>query len=338
MVSVTHILKSFNDVIDGKCMSIASMKEKLASFSREEKIGMLNGRLSTLEWDDYNHILNEEKESIDFFLKRIDEGRIDKDKIPLLLEHIEDLKTETDEELFKYNRRILENYTIPNNPVPSIDEGSFKQDKDDYDRERMFDDDSTIGGLEANQIRHQQESNVDWTKLEKDRVNDYFFSSYSYLNTRLHNGREFTEYNMSERGYDEYELAEWNKDYPNVLRSLDNAIGKSTGLVDNSVLYRAGAVDIGLDVGMHGVFKGYVSTSFQKETARMLAKENRDGYDWVIKIYSPKGTKGIAGNDHANFSNNGYTFEHEYLLGRNTGYTVINIDKEKKEYTILLDS
>ena len=59
-MSVTHILKSFNDVIDGKCMSIASMKEKLASFSREEKIGMLNGRLSTLEWDDYNHIINEE--------------------------------------------------------------------------------------------------------------------------------------------------------------------------------------------------------------------------------------------------------------------------------------
>ena len=44
------------------------MAREYRCFSREEKIGMLNGRLSTLEWDDYNHIINEENDIKDYII------------------------------------------------------------------------------------------------------------------------------------------------------------------------------------------------------------------------------------------------------------------------------
>ena len=108
-------------------------------------------------------------------------------------------------------------------------------------------------------------------------------------------------------------------------------MNKSPGLLQDTVLYRGGKLDIHLREGDHSVFKTYTSTSFQEYTAN----EYRNTGDMLIKIYAPKGTKGVCGNDKWNFKN-GF-MEHEYTLPRNTGYTVLSIDYENNIAEILLD-
>lgn len=319
-----------------KCYSIKEIQSRLSIYSRDERTSLLQGRLTEGEWIEYNQIINEITNDIKDYEDFID--KIDKEKLPMLLEHIQELKDRINEKLFQYDRRIIENYTIPLTfELPSdFDIKKFQSDPDDYDRNRMFDDDSTIGDVERAQIEYQQEDS-NFTKLEKSRMNEYYFNSYGYVNTRLWEGHKAMEEIYYDR-FDDDEMFYYEDMFPKIVRSLDNCINKTKGLKNNTRLYRAGAVDIHLAPGMHGTLKGYSSTSFQKETAKRLANENAEGYDWTIEILAPKGTKGVCANDHTNFNNNSYTFEHEYTLGRNTGYTVLSMDYKNKRQVILLDA
>jgi hypothetical protein len=330
MVSVEDIKK-----IVFKCYSIKEIQVRLSSYSRDERTELLHGRLTEGEWLEYNKILTEGLTDI----KEYEEltSTIDKDKLPILNEFLNERKQELTDDLFQYDRRIIENYTVPNNPLPSFDNDSFLTDKNDFDLERMFGDDSTIGGVEKAQIQYQQE-NSNYTDLEKDRMNNYYFNTYGYVNTRLWEGKTYANEYYSDGIYDFDELEYYNQEFPRITRSLDNCISKSPGLKTNTRLFRAGAVDIHLTVGMKGKLKGYTSTSFQEDTAKNLVDDNEEGFDWTIEILAPAGTKGICANDHTNFDNNDYTFEHEYTLGRNQGYTVISMDYENKRQVILLDT
>ena len=116
------------------------------------------------------------------------------------------------------------------------------------------------------------------------------------------------------------------------MKNIDKLMNKSPGLYEDTILYRTGRFDVHARAGDHCVWKGYTSTTFQRE----MAEEYGGGrFDVMFLIHAPTGTKGIVGNDHRNFKN-GFT-EHEYALPRNTGYTILSFDPDNRICEIVLD-
>ena len=192
---------------------------------------------------------------------------------------------------------------------------------------------SRIQPIEMEQI-NLQDTNVYFTEKEGKWLSGYFLSDYFYINSRLFGMKEgFGDYmDVGEREY-------MDKEFNNLKRHLDNAISKTDGLVHDTILYHSGKVDLSDVPGKHGVWKAYTSASFQEDSAKSAKKEG----DWDIIIYAPNGTKGVCGNGQRYFENkpldylNQYTFEHEYLLGRNTGYTVLEMDYVNHRQVVVLD-
>ena len=319
-----------------KCWTRSRMIERLSNYSREERTRLLEGRLSPLEWEEYNNQVSHTQEILDRWNDRLEQGLIDKDKIPMLNKFIEEQIKYLDESLFKYDRRIFEKYTVPDNPIPVVDYDDYKYDTGEYQRETASDD-ITIQKMESDQIKYQQE-NLTPTKMERWRMDAYFLSTYGYLNMRLYEGKSATEDYYGDGIYEASELEHYDKEFPKIKKSLDNLMNESPGLKVNTRLYHGGMIDTSLVPGMKGTFKGYTSTSFQEDIAKRYANHSdKLGCDWVIEILAPKGTKGICANDHENFNNNGYVFEHEYTLPRNTSYTVLEMDYVNHRQVVVLD-
>ena len=116
---------------------------------------------------------------------------------------------------------------------------------------------------------------------------------------------------------------------------LDNMIDKSPPLQENTVLYRYGTFDPNLMPGETGKWKSYTSTSFNSYIYTGIKKYtgfNPGDDDWKIKIYAPKGTKGVVP-----CPNTGCTdWQSEFTLGRNQKYMVISRDPFKRTAEILL--
>ncbi len=241
---------------------------------------------------------------------------------------------ETEKELFYYGRRLIEGVPDTQEP-PTVDRENFTIDKQLINRDgpTVY---NSMGEMEEAQINEQSkklrkktdnhiESPIDEGEYitifedsndERFSMNDYFAGDTNHINGDIYNKKYLNKLNDEQRRN---------------IKDIDKIMKKSPGLLQDTVLYRGGKLDIHLREGDHSVFKTYTSTSFQEYTAN----EYRNTGDMLIKIYAPKGTKGVCGNDKWNFKN-GF-MEHEYTLPRNTGYTVLSIDYENNIAEILLD-
>lgn len=158
--------------------------------------------------------------------------------------------------------------------------------------------------------------------VEHFRINGYIRQNQDwidYINSALTKGRTRDEV-----------IRETKK----IIRNMDSAIAKTSGLEQDSIIFRACDTFEGhLRAGDVSSFKGYASCSFQKESAKGFHDDGR----YMLKILAPKGQKGIA----MNAKNNGqkfttYSHEHEYLLPRNQEFHVLEVDHLNKTATILL--
>ena len=99
-----------------------------------------------------------------------------------------------------------------------------------------------------------------------------------------------------------------------------------TGLQEDTVLYRGGAFPHDLVPGMKGKFETFSSTSYNREKAEGYVVEGKES---LIKIYAPKGTRGLNGNGHMYGVNDdkhhiGIGVEHEFTLGVGQEYIVVD--------------
>ena len=99
------------------------------------------------------------------------------------------------------------------------------------------------------------------------------------------------------------------------------------------ILHRYGYFDKTLNVGDTGIFKGYTSTSYQYEAAESYKYSSKDNY--YIQILADENIKGFAKNDPRTIGD--WDSEHEFILGRNQGYKVVDVDHENKIAIILLE-
>ncbi len=302
--------KSILNVIEGyvvKCLTIAQMRERLANLTFDEQFEQLKQQnlLNPFEVTDCKRILDTVKMSDNESYK---------------------------EEFFQtYGRRLFEG--VKRSEPPVIDKDKYVKDArvegNPYDES---------GEIELSTVMNQKESlnldverkNIggmirysgkDWESVKA--LNDYVYQTTNHgIND-----------NIKHQGY----INKLTNEQKKFIKDIDKLMNKTTGLSQDTVLYRGGVWDIHLNVGDHSKgFKGYQSTTFDKMVGEIFVDmyEKNDRTCVLYKIYAPQGTKGISLNDD---TFNGIHEQHEFLLARNTGFTVLDIDYENNIVEVVLD-
>lgn len=231
-----------------------------------------------------------------------------------------------DEALFKYERRLVEG--IKMNEPPIIDKDIFEVDS----QIGYIGTENDLSYLESKQI----ESERDFLEGVDDKVirsvDEYYSGGLQSLNDKLKLTNKELQLKESEiNGY----IKHFEEEKRKYVKDIDYVINNNEGLIGNTVLYRGGELDdFSMKVGDHRKFKSYTSTSFQEDVGTYWRGKG-NVWRFLYKIYAPKGTKGICANN--NKFGNKYKDEHEYLLARNTGYTVLDIDYDNRIIEIVLD-
>lgn len=164
------------------------------------------------------------------------------------------------------------------------------------------------------------QSKIRYTDEEIEDLQAYGGEGYKVINKYLR-GQELDYDDFIVGGMDEERLAR-------AIPNIQNAIDKSPGLLDDTILWRGGrSKGIDIKVGGKGKWKEFVSTSFDKDVAEDFAwgYKYEEIDDWVIfKIKAKKGTKGVYMGDNLQYLNG----EQEVVLQRNQEFKIISYDEE----------
>ena len=344
MVTVEEIEKIINNIINNvsiKCgHTVAEMHTMLGELSYDEQYNQLmeKGLLNPLEIDDFdyktsrlkslNNTLSELREQYDpndddiFGLKA---------QIMLTEERISGIE----DELFMYGRRLIEG--IKTKEVPQINKDNFVSDIQwGGNRGHNFEWETEQGELEKAQINAQRDSlgfNADNIFTEDGmhyNTDTYEGKSALAMDNYFNGDSQHINHTISHDGY----MKALNNQQKTQMKSIDNLMERSPGLQQDTILYRGGHFDIHLREGDSFSFKGYTSTTFQRESSDVYKGSDGDEADMTYVIHAPKGTKGICGGD-GNFNNNNW--EHEYVLPRNTKMTVLSIDYETMTCEVVIE-
>ncbi len=191
---------------------------------------------------------------------------------------------------------------------------------------------NTYTNLEQAQVR-LQERTCDFSLKEESYLSEYFGNGYKWINGILYDSPSFYNH-FTKTLIDQYEGK-----INTAKHHIDRAMAKGTQLRQNTVLYSSLRLEDGIKVGEVGQWKGYISTSFDKE--QMLSNTKKD---YNVKILALKGVKGICGQGGAKHLTDegyprklsGHPAEQEFLLARNTNYLVLRKDDENREATVLV--
>lgn len=308
----------FNDLLSNiqvKCRTLESIRKTLNTMSQSDKEYELYDKLNQGEREQYFKYVK----SVESFKKQIESfaetygndylksKRYDEHK--RILQKYEDT-------IFRYERRIIEGYVPHNNPIPDVDRDKFKPDE-------QYSIEDVTGSLEQSMINKQ--NNIDFKDNELAGLMEWWGSGHWLINSSIYNGNMWNNLSDAEKKVKGSELNKYKQ-------GITSAINKSEGLPRDTMLFRGDKhFDISLVPGDHINFKGYTSMSFSKVSAKRFMGD--DGY--MINFLAPKNTKGVCGNsDKVKGSNK---FEHEFLTGRGTEGTIIDIDYDNHEVYVLVD-
>ena len=156
-----------------------------------------------------------------------------------------------------------------------------------------------------------------FNKTEGAEIADYLDSGYQYTNADLIEGKPLDDYRKI------------------TVKTLDKAMRHK--LKEDTTLYRGIVVRDGISDGEVIKYKGYSSTSINKESAKKFMNETADVNErFLMKIDAKKGQKGIFTylGQQSNIDKTLASQEQEFLLPRKLGMKVDKINK-KDGYTEL---
>ena len=321
--------KVLSDIIE-KC-SNKEIHAKLANMSSEEKKSLLNDKMNPFEKHEYDSLLDD----LEFWESIANDEKQSTGSIgPNTDEELKKIK----EKLFFYDKRIIRGYDLEKyiDKVPPYNLKDFKEEKS---RENASDD---IYELEQSQLDYQEKHMFIDGKhiLEDDECNalrSYFGKKSGQINSEL----SPKKYKM---GLWEQLPSNIKKDYHennNVLIPLiSKSISKSPGLEVDTVLYHgvqdSHLVDIHSRIGDNVRLNSFISTSYDKNIGMNYGEDIGNSKRLYVKFLTPKKTNGICANDN-NVQLTDWKGEHEYLLDKGNKGTIVDIDYNTGEVTVLLD-
>jgi hypothetical protein len=177
-------------------------------------------------------------------------------------------------QMFEYEKLLFK----PKNSVPKVDMDDFIIDNQKIGGARTIE--GTI--LEKKQIELQEKIILNWKELHS--VKTYGGSFHEQINGYIRKNDAWNKYlekQLSQRRTEE----EIIKEIENLIEDLDSAMEKTTGLAQDSTIFRACDTFSGtLRPGDISSFKGYGSCSFQEESAKGFMDSGR----YKLKILAPK--------------------------------------------------
>ena len=305
-----------------------------------EKRQLLSGMSQDEKWEKLDNVLNQgEKEWYEKLLelrehteKWIERERVNDNTIgSYYRELVDESLPQIEADIFKLERKIFEKPKTPK-PIPEINESDYQMEEQ-YPERRY----NKIGELEQRQIDLQDET-VKFTFEDYLDVGHYFGEGYQTINKKLYQGNDFM------RG-DKYNPETRKKTVRRVnqeIRTITSAINRTPGLVENTTVFHGGYFDVTKTVGDKVKFKGFTSTSYQRNIAewmKFLYKPYPDELFYTYKILLPQGHKGLCANGSIGKT---LTFarvprEQELLLDKGFEGTVLNIDYSTHTVTLLAD-
>ncbi len=329
MVKYETILKAIDEYFV-KCPTISEKKIMLRNMSLDEKNERLEQVLNQGEKEWYKYLIANR----DYYGRRVQEELEDEEGVNE--EYYNKLTKEVipqlDDDIFKLERKILEKQKERLEP-PVVDESEYIMESP-IDTEKEHYGNVLIGDVEQRQI-YEQEATLKFKDIDEFlNVKDYFSNGYQNINSKLNNGKTWT-------GYSEEEREALSRQVNKEIRALTSAINRSTGLVDNTILFHSGYFDVTKRRGDKVKFKGFTSASFQKQVAddfKMSYHSFPKQLNYTYKILAPKGTKGLCGNASGSgiLNLSGHGREHEFLLDKGLEAQITDIDYENKVVTVLV--
>lgn len=183
--------------------------------------------------------------------------------------------------------------------------------------------------LEKRQAETQ--SDINWSNNEIVAINAWSGVDYDKINNYLYDTPDFR--NLIQFMEERNSFQAYIQDIIHLVENLQSAINKTKGLTQDTTLFRGGIMDRNIGVGDISSFKGFASTSYQKSSAEGFYYDDYPD-NYLITILAPKGTKGIAIGGNNGW--NSWSHEHEFLLGLDQKYQVIDIDHTAQTATIML--
>ena len=232
------------------------------------------------------------------------------------------LRNGTPEEIFDYERQIFDNITKKRreNLLEHCEDFNTSDYKEDYDVGYPS---NRRGDIEQQQEQIQEQRG--YPEGLKEAVNLYWTNGFFAEMQDVAEDGEFDKYPVPQA---------YEQDIKDSVNTMQDYIDNSEGLEYDTVLYRGGHWDEGTKVGDVKTTPVMNSASFSERTAYTVGIADQgkmDGY--LIKIYAPKGTKGLMVNAPSLASD---FPEHEYLLGKGQKYIVLDVDDAERTATIKL--
>lgn len=304
-----------------KCLTNQRIREKLGELSEEEKAEKVKELSNPAEYELYKRLTSSIKsceEHIEKLHNKINGGKFPiafvesfKDSLKFEMNNLEKLK----ERVFKYEKRIFDSKYVKREP------SVVDYDLSDYSEEEQQETvKAEIGSVERRLLNNN--SSVTLSDANIYSLKRYYGQGSYILNSKLNNGRAWNMMPSSEREAKKGELK-------NMSRNLSNAIHKTKPLGEKVIVYRGGIFDVEKIVGDHIKFKGFTSTSLQKNVANTVG-------DWTYRIALNENTRAMMGNMEVDGEAiSGYPIEHEILLDKGFEGDIADIDYENHLVTII---
>jgi hypothetical protein len=222
------------------------------------------------------------------------------DDDPEYEQYCKDIIKKYSKDIFNYERRVVENFNLPELDSLDIDIDKYKIDTD--------------GDLEQRQIDSNKDINLNL--VEEYHLKEYFMRDYLYINGKIYNTSFWKNLSKDEKFWWDDEVLD-NETY-----ILDGAINKSTGVLEDSQYFRGGYWDIHLQVGDEFTWDGYTSLSYDPDGVNTFINHDNERY---IRVLINKGKKGIPANLNGMAE---YDYERELLIGRQTKGKVVSYTKD----------
>lgn len=328
MVKYKSIVQAISDYVEKCGHTLAEMRKILSQMSSTEKYdslkeqGLLNeGELKHYEYlrEDIRELPNIIKEAED----HIDEvsNEMLKGMFKDTIRYHKQLLKEESEEMFHFEKRLLNGYKP--REAQEVD-----YDVSKYEVEGSYLDSEYIGKIEKRQIESQKD--IKFEEEELDSLQVYYSDGARRLNSKIYNGTYWQSLPKEEK---EALIPQFNK----VEKHLSNAINKTEGLTQDTIIFHGGKFDLSKIVGDKINIKGYLSCSFQKGVAQQF---NKDGaipntLVYTYELLLPKGYKGLCANDDSQGYLTNYREEHEFVLDKGFNGKIVDIDYESQTVTIV---
>lgn len=219
----------------------------------------------------------------------------------------------------------------------------YNKHKDEFQTQEWVEEiPSPVGKLQREQADLQE--NINYESLEKGVAKDYSMNSFIPLGMMLNDVHDWED-KCRFIGYDfgdgfvmpvldfdkendpNYNGSPWvDMSMPQESDMLSTMIDKSPRVANDSIVYRYGELPLDIQVGEHGVIKGFQSTSYNPFIA---FKDIPEGGGWLSgkdkevrykqRIFVMNGTKGMVLNNHTGCVD----WQSELLLDKGMRYVVL---------------